>query len=205
MNGQWDGEARGAWSAISRAPYLKAIALFPKGDCWNGGGLWTGPDRYWLNDGYGHEVLRDTDEVQRDPVSIRDPLGNGECLGVYYPRLQRDGWEHVERREVAGSHHEDVFERPLPHRWTLRKVAHAQTGPPPGKGCYWDEHALVHEPTGRVEAHPDWEWADRDGDRLVWAASGALHMATVGQDGIEDERVLRDFDGDTFEPVVAPY
>jgi hypothetical protein len=38
MNGRWDSSVKGSWSAISRAPYLKAISLFPKGDCWNGGG-----------------------------------------------------------------------------------------------------------------------------------------------------------------------
>jgi hypothetical protein len=42
MNGKWQKEAHGSWTAISRAPFLKALAIFPKGDCWNGGGLWTG-------------------------------------------------------------------------------------------------------------------------------------------------------------------
>ncbi len=31
MNGRWQSEACGAWTAISQAPYLKAIAIFPKG------------------------------------------------------------------------------------------------------------------------------------------------------------------------------
>ncbi len=60
MNGKWNTESQGAWTAISRAPYLKALAFFPKGDCWNGGGLWTGRNTYWLEDGYGHTILRDT-------------------------------------------------------------------------------------------------------------------------------------------------
>src|SRR6516225_9309663 len=29
--GRWHDEATGSWTAISQAPYLKAIALFPKG------------------------------------------------------------------------------------------------------------------------------------------------------------------------------
>src|SRR5689334_17597784 len=28
-----------AWTAISRPPYYTALALWPKGDCWHGGGL----------------------------------------------------------------------------------------------------------------------------------------------------------------------
>jgi len=39
MNGKWSSESRGSWTAISRAPYLKAVTFFPKGDCWLGGGL----------------------------------------------------------------------------------------------------------------------------------------------------------------------
>ena len=33
INGHWEGEARGSWTAISRDPYLKAITLLAKGDC----------------------------------------------------------------------------------------------------------------------------------------------------------------------------
>ena len=57
-----------AWTAISRAPYMKAIALFAKGDAWHGGGLFTGDNTYWLNDGYGHTVLRQSSLVKRDEV-----------------------------------------------------------------------------------------------------------------------------------------
>jgi hypothetical protein len=38
-----------AWTAISRPPYLTALALWPKGDCWNGGGLFETNTRVWLN------------------------------------------------------------------------------------------------------------------------------------------------------------
>src|SRR5689334_22184837 len=38
MNGKWESETKGSWTAISRNPYLKAVTLYAKGDCWNGGG-----------------------------------------------------------------------------------------------------------------------------------------------------------------------
>lgn len=31
MNGRWKSEVRGTWTAISRAPCLKALSLFPRG------------------------------------------------------------------------------------------------------------------------------------------------------------------------------
>ena len=58
MNGRWREEAKGSWTAISRALYLTVLTLLAKGDCWHGGGLFVGNDAYWLNDGYGHEVSR---------------------------------------------------------------------------------------------------------------------------------------------------
>ena len=41
LNGRWDSETRGAWTAISQYPYLKAIGLWAEGGTWGGGGLWV--------------------------------------------------------------------------------------------------------------------------------------------------------------------
>jgi hypothetical protein len=205
MNGKWDSEARGAWSAVSRAPYLKALAVFPKGDCWHGGGLWTGKRTYWLNDGYGHSALRDTTLVRRDTKYHPPESYGGECPGVYYHRLTRGGWRFTGRVSVGKCKNKDVFEKPVGPGWTLRKIAHSELGSPPGKVCYWDEHELVHSPSGTVFTYPGWEWADLDGERLVWASGGRLHSGRVGKDGLEDESELFDFNGMTFEPVEAPY
>lgn len=206
MSGKWSGPAKGAWTAISRAPYLKALGLYPKGDCWCGGGLFTGPASYWLFDADGgHSVLRETRLLDRDR-RYRPIGGNGsECLGVYYPRLLRDGWVPTESVEARKHHHRDVFTKALPRGWSLVKIAHAQLGAPAGKGCYWDEHRVVHEASGLVVEGPDWEWADRDGDRLVWAAGGKLCAAEPGETGLDNSRELADFGGMTFERIVAPY
>lgn len=209
MNGRWNGPAKGSWTAISRAPFLKAVAFFPKGDCWNGGGLFTGRCEYWLNDGYGHQKTRDTGEVRRDteyrPVGA---VGN-ECLGVYFPRLLRDGWRLIERQDrtprrarwPAETH---VFEKPVAQGWLLRKLAHASLEHPSGTGCYWDEHELVHG--GRpVVPCAGWEWAEVDGSRLVWAEAGALHSGRVDAGGLCEAKVLAVFNRMRFEAIAAPY
>ncbi len=38
LNGDWGGETEGAYTAISRPPYFTALALFPEGNTWGGGG-----------------------------------------------------------------------------------------------------------------------------------------------------------------------
>lgn len=205
MNGKWQSETRGAWTAISLVPYLKALALFPKGDCWHGGGLWTGTKTYWLNDGHGHSILRNTTAVHRDRTYRPARYYGGECLGVYYPRLQRDGWAFVEHIPTVEGNAKDIFEKPIAKGWKLRKIAHAETGAPLGKGCYWDEHELIHSESQSTIAHPEWEWADLDGKRLVWTAAGEMHCAQVHKDGLDNERKLFDFNAMTFAPVEAPY
>lgn len=205
MNGKWDSEAKGSWTAISRAPYLKALAIFPKGDCWHGGGLWTNKNDYWINDGYGHSVLRDTKEVRRDKRFEPSEYYGGECLGVYYPRLLRDGWQLMERVNVSKWKDKDVFEKDLDRGWRLRKIAHAEIDSPDGKGCYWDEHQLVHTESRTEVDCADWEWAELDRERLVWASRGKLFAGVVESSGLVNETELFDFNPMDFEAIEAPY
>lgn len=205
MNGRWKSETRGAWTAVSRAPYLKAIVLLGKGDCWNGGGLWTGKRTYWLNDGYGHVPLREDNSVRRDERYHPDDFFGSECLGVYFPRLMRDGWT-LETAVPERSHSQRTyrFRKPLPNGWTLFKLAHSQFGAPEGKGCYWDEHALV-SPNGDTIACPTWEWAELDHQRLVWAERGRLFASAVKKRGLGSPIELQDFNDMTFTAIAAPY
>jgi hypothetical protein len=210
LNGRWTGATGGTYTALSRAPYLKAMVLWGKGDCWNGGGLFTGPNRYWLNElnrsDTRHTLLRDSSELARHRW-FRPVGGVGaESLSGYFPRLLRDGWRLVGHQETGREKDLHTFERALPGGWALRKLARSQLDHPPGKGCYWDEHALVHEASGRTREYPDWEWAEwRDG-RLLWAAGGRIFAARLDEaHGPTEERELIDLNGMTFERRVAPY
>lgn len=196
MNGRWHTKARGAWTAVSRAPYLKAAALYPKGDCWNGGGLFTSRQSFWLNGGFWHDVALESTEIRRDDKFT--PVGGvgNECLGVYFPRLLRDGWTLVGPM---------VFEKPFAQGWSLRKLAHASAPRGPGKGCYWDEHELVHHQRGIEIPFPNWEWAEVDGSRLVWAEAGTLCAGNVNSSGLGATKVLIDLNPMQFEPIAAPY
>jgi len=209
MNGHWSSRAKGAWTAISRTPYLTAVSLWAKGDCWNGGGLFVDDRTYWLNDGYGHTHLDDTGEVSRAKDPPYRTRWGGECWGVYFERLLRDGW--TMRPEVSADARLDamvVWDKPLWHGWTLRKLARAQVGPPPGKGVYYEEHELIGP---RELMRHDWQWADVDRDRLVWAETGKLFAARLTnasaqrEDPLDDVRELYDFNDMTFTPLRAPY
>jgi hypothetical protein len=203
MNGRWESETKGAWTAISRAPCLKAINLFAKGDCWHGGGLFLSDKEFWLNDGHGHIELKKTNHIRRNVSGQPPEYFGGECLNVYYNRLKRDGWV-MHDKEYQGA---TLFEKKLPKSWRLRKLAFAEStiGKPPGQGCYWDAHELRHESTNTILAFPEWEWADYVDGRLVFAVEGQLRVAHVGRGKLSSEKLLHDFNDMKFAAIAAPY
>lgn len=208
MNGKWDGPVKGSWTAISRAPYLKALALWPSGDCWNGGGLFLSDSVFWRNaNPYQDEmdVVGRLRKLTEDPnLPFHESYG-GECPGVYYIRLQRDGWT-LQRHEVrSADDHVAVFEKAFPSGWVLAKSAHASINHTAGRGCYYDTHRLLHRESGTVVDHPEWEWAELDRKRLVWVTKGVLHAAKIHGKGLGDVKVLHDFNDMEFEAIEAPY
>ncbi len=205
-NGRWGRPpTRGSWTAISRVPWLKAVVLYGKGDCWQGGGLFTSNTRYWLNGACMHFPLQESPSLTQDSKYTPSGCYGGECTGVYYVRLQRDGWRLRYMLSAVRFDSCAVFEKELPHGWLLRKLAHEQVGAPPGRGCYWDEHELEHTKSGtRIEA-PDWEWAELDGKTMVYAHGGCLYRAPIHEKGLGAPRMLYDFNAMEFEAIPAPY
>lgn len=205
MNGQWKSRTKGSWTAIARAPWLKAISLFAKGDCWHGGGLFVGNRSYWLNNGYGHEKLADTSELtSTDPPEGLQYFG-GECPTVYYNRLMRARWLCSGRIENGRHDGRTIFEKPLPRGWTFRKICHEQIGAPKGKGCYWDEHSLISK-SGSEVAFPDWEWAELVNSHITFAKDGCLFRTRIKSAGeLSDVTLIHDFNEYKFENREAPY
>ncbi len=213
MNGKWDSETEGSWTAISRAPYLKAIELYKRGDCWEGGGLFLSNNNFWLNDRYSfHKVLETSEAVERAEnyvpeggygATINGLRFNAEDTGVYYRRLLRDGWVYKNNPDLK---HAYIFEKPLARNWVLVKYAHEGMGSPDGKGSYWDEHILLNTQSKKEILCDDWEWAERDQNDVVWASKGCLYRSKILDDSdIEDPKLLHDFNPYKFEAIKAPY
>ena len=209
LNGKWDSPTGGSWTGISRAPWLRAVTLLAKGDGWHGGGLFTGNQSYWLNAGYGHTVMRQSREVNRNERFSPEQSFGGECLSVYYPRLMRDGWllkELFTQVAKAERHRISVFEKSTPRGWGLKKIAHSQINSPDGKGCYWDEHVLINTRDESETIAPQWEWADFDGQYLVYAEKGCLYRRSLlHPKKLGEPKCVFDFNPMTFKAIKAPY
>lgn len=206
MNGKWRSESGGTWRAIARVPYLKAIEFFPESGTWGGGSYFTSDGEYWVRgrsrymrstpvdiDGTSF-VAEDSDwiEVEGDGSDIKRPL-------------ERDGWRLITPWENWRPGSDIIYERPIAAGWQLRKSRRRDLHPPRDRGSEWYEHSLCHSATGAELPFLTWQWADVDGERLVWAEGGKLFAARVSEQGLEDERLLHDFNAMTFEAIPAPY
>jgi len=193
------------WTVLAKTPYLKALDFFEKGDAWDGGGLFESNAAYWLNDRYyshnPQERRESSFKVRTGKCPYPRVIGSLECPGIYSIRLQRDGWK-VEARG------DDVwdFTKPLDTAWSLMKSFYmTSSNQTPGRGCYYEEHALVNAVTNEVLPCADWEWADVDGNRLVWAEKGFIRCAAMTGQGLGEARDLLDCNALAFEAREVPY
>ncbi len=205
----------GSWTAISRPPYLKALALWPKGDGWGGGGLFDDTRTLRLNHRPGAEShLYDGFSV---PKGFRvSPLGErpgwGEDDPIHSLRLMRDGWRIVSDGETSG------YRRKGPFLWTyetpavmdkalgaakarLRVSLH---GIGARRGAWYNQTAQVVGVADEVLADLgpiDWADIDPNGDILL-ARDGCLYRLPWPR--ATEPVLVADLGGMTFEPCAAP-
>jgi hypothetical protein len=86
-----------SWTAISKPPYLTALALWPKGDGWGGGGLFESELSIELNHRPGEDVLQEglrlKEKMQIHLYGTRP--GWGEDFPIYHSLLLRNGWRLI--------------------------------------------------------------------------------------------------------------
>ena len=95
-----------SWVAISQPPWLRAEVLWPKEDCWRGGGVFTGRNRLWLNLAPDARPRAGDKSPKELGLRLEQSLAEaGEDEGPFFRRLERDGWQRAgdwsEGREVA--------------------------------------------------------------------------------------------------------
>ena len=109
--------------------------------------------------------LRNSAEVRRDTNFELTRNFGGECTGVDYPRLLRDGWALILLR-IEESGRALRFLKSQCRRLATQETRTEEVGAPPGKSCYWDEHELSHAETRTAIDGSKWEWAEFDHGRL---------------------------------------
>ena len=201
------GKTSQTWTAVAKTPYLKALDFYTKGCAWNGGGLFSTGNAYWLNDGGAtlHECERKNSGYAVVPLWGKEPQNwTGECPLIYFYRLERDGWKY-ESNVQNGKHSETTtFSKKAGKGWQLCKQFHGGLVYPAGKAPYYESHILRH--VGGEEIHfNDMEWADIDGERIVWAEKGKIMAGKISKSGLRQQTELFDTNPLVFEEKTAPY
>jgi hypothetical protein len=158
----------GTWTAISKVPSLTALALWPRGDTWGGGGVFISNNSYWLDT--HREAIRDETNLKRVLIRTAPPHTERDC-GVRKERYQQ-GW---------------LFEKELPKSWILRLKNNYRR----------PRYELHHRERGFILQFPNWEWADWDRNRLVWAEQGCILAARLGTQKLGATKTLCDLNGMT--------
>ena len=209
-----------AWTAISRPPFLKALALWPKRSCWGGGGQFYTATRILLNhEDHTFSLAEGYHLPKAFSVEALGPhSGGGEDDPIWSWRLQRDGWlwtqwpqELKEDRSGAiwiENVPAKVWQKPHP-KWPEKyKLRQSILGINEGGGPWHViEHAILG-PNGAVDSIGRSEWADWDhnGD-LLFAQSGCLYRLSPRRGKfppVELSKTIADLNGLVFNPLPAP-
>jgi hypothetical protein len=113
-----------AWTAVSRPPYFTALALWPKGNSWNGGGVFDDSITIRLN----HNPERLTSHPNHQPKGltvIPDFDGKGEDASIYPKILSSHGWKLI---QDADSWREDTLGVYKPNRPVIWRKTIPQFG-----------------------------------------------------------------------------
>lgn len=209
-----------SWTAISKPPYLTAIAMWPKGDGWGGGGLFQKEKEILLN--HRPEEMALTEESNLPEWVKVTPYGErpgwGEDEPIIFERLLRDGWQLISR----GAIRKQKFGAPVwivldpPEKWyRVNPIAksklslqmsitgiHEKDGP-----WYVVEYQVLTGENKRKFKIGRADWADwcHSGD-LLYSKDGRLYRVKLIQKEIleEREKIIADFSLNTFKKVTSP-
>jgi len=211
-----------SWTAISKPPFLTALALWPKGDGWGGGGLFADETEILLNHRDQEQHLAEDfqlpDFVQVKPLGQR--AGWGEDSPILDQRMMRDGWKLVQsgkeiRHDIGAAvwiefEPPQIWSKPNPRKnleYELRQLTkgiHERDGP-----WYVMEHLVVRKDQKQQLSLGRTDWADwcHSGD-LLFAREGKIFRLGSAQDGellsLDNARLLIDLSDRKFEARESP-
>lgn len=204
----------GTWTAVSRPPFLTALALWPNMGTWGGGGLFESDRVIAVNTTYPAVAPKHGLRLPRDikVVPIARWAGRGEDDPIRSLRMKRDGWMLADAGETGafqpGERWSWVFLRP--ERWQKacgefileRRLLgiHEINGP-----WHVHEHRLLDAAGNLVHDLGRSDWADwsHSGELLFTRDGRVYRMVMKGEvplaaEALADLRALR------FEQVPPP-
>ncbi len=214
LNGHIKPDYTYAWTAISKPPYFTALALWPKGDCWCGGGLFEKKKTVWLN----HSPFQVAPHPRHLPKGLQiipNQFAHGEDAPIYNRRLTRDDWVNKQLHNKFFNSWYGRYEFDKPDIWqkfnTKRTASLVMHIPGvdfyrSGGNPYLDQYSILFSQSEIAVPIEGANWADWDRrGRLVFAKSGQIYSAEIdATEGTYRPQLLHDFNALKPERVVAP-
>lgn len=185
-----------AWTAVSRPPFLTALALWPNCGAWGGGGLFESERTLALNRGGG---LTPEDGFRLPKGFAVKPIaawaGHGEDDPIRTRRMLRDGWT-LDDEGTPGQYRQRArfkWEYLRPERWSKRCGAHRLERRVLGVGevngpWYAIEHRVLDHEGAVVLDLGRSDWADWSrSDELLFARDGRVFRAVARSGGALSE------------------
>ncbi|WP_245294401.1 hypothetical protein [Rhizobium aegyptiacum] len=186
----------GTWTAISKPPFLTALALWPKGDAWGGGGIFEDEETLLLNHSPEWEASFKLADGFRLKPGMRVKLcgkrpGRGEDEPINGLLRERNGWRVIEigEEQFCGLSGTAVFRFSKPHveekvdsngrrlQMMLHTIGRRQ------KAWYGLDYRVIDRHGSLLIDLPDSDWADWDGGDLVFARAGCIYRLRESQFG----------------------
>jgi len=202
-----DEEYTYAWTAESKPPFLTALALWPKGDCWHGGGMFRDNCTLVLN----HRANASAQHPAHRPEPLRVILKNnvcGEDDPIYSERLERDAWELKQCWEIENRGYPQMFRtlRPEIREKEARTGRHLiRLTRSITRLDYSEEFEFVDQDRGSTTTLQNAGWADWDQrGRLVFVCGGRVMAGSFEQGGTLVFNQLADLNSASPAPLPAP-
>jgi hypothetical protein len=174
----------GTWTAISRPPFFTALALWPKGNAWGGGGLFDADEKGITLNHRASEM--EIGEGFKLPANFRvrphgEHSGWGEDDPILSHRLKRDGWIKIHEGKWQENKHDSTIwiEYTEPEIWEKKsELVEASVqielhGIKENHGP-WYVQELKYFVEGKEISLGRCDWADID-------PSGTLYFSNEGQ------------------------
>jgi hypothetical protein len=207
----YDATYTSSWTAVSKLPWLTAIALWPKGDFYAGGGLFHDNNHIWLNHRPERAKAHTDHQPPKELFVNPNPFASGEDYPIYANRLERDGWrytQHGDFRLRNGEWITQLDERCVKsdttRRFELEMTLTGIKSQTPGASFVFKYmlRDVVNQKACPVDAD---NWADWDrSGRLLFSKDGQLFAAQPMPGADLDPRRVADFTGNKFEEVKSP-
>lgn len=181
------------WTAISKPPYLTALALWYNGTCWNGGGIFLANDSVNIDPGMFDATPAPGQNLEKKMRVTMGSFPGGEDAPVWHTILRRDGWK---------SESPKIWEKSHPENLLTLEMAIRGTGKQRG---WYDMRYRVLSGDSCILPEMEADWADWDhkGD-LLYAQYGKIYRQRHHQGGFLPPKLLIDLNGQKFENIEPP-